>query len=85
MSGRYRKPRAVTTGDLRAALAEERENFAACSRSNQIFCERVIIIRAALRDAMAFYDRVCASRTEWTAADVKRLAELRNLMEPNTP
>lgn len=33
----------------------------------------------ALIDALAFFDRVAASKTEWTAADVKRLAELRKL------
>lgn len=33
----------------------------------------------ALIDALAFFDRVAASKTEWTASDVKRLAEIRKL------
>jgi phosphoribosylanthranilate isomerase len=33
----------------------------------------------ALRDALAFFDRVNSGKMEWTAADVQRLAKLRKL------
>jgi len=41
--------------------------------------EAWLLEHRALVDAMAFFDRVAASKSEWTAADVRRLAELRKL------
>jgi hypothetical protein len=72
------------SGDLEVELARERARCRTALEGSEKWChiqaERHAICFRALRDAIAFYDRVSSSRTEWTAADVKRLEEIRKLV-----
>lgn len=70
---RHRYRRLSPYRRLEAELINSRKNL-----RNAV--DQYVLVLQALRDALAFFDRVCGSKTEWTAADVKRLAEIRKLV-----
>jgi hypothetical protein len=78
-SVRKKEKRRSEAESLRRELIEVHANYGRCARSNRAFHDDNIVLRAALRDLMGFFDKVSASSGQWTVAEVKRIEEIRLL------
>jgi hypothetical protein len=58
------------------------ETTSPAMQSAQAALDAILTLRGALADLLAFYDRVTVGRDHggWTASDVQRLAEIRELV-----